>query len=384
MNQETREMRVAVLIDAENVASKYISIILNEANSLGNIIIKRIYGDWTSQQMGAWRRVILDNSVQPIQQYSNVSGKNSSDSALIIDAMDLLYQGRLDCFCIVSSDSDFTRLAARLRESEMYVLGMGERKTPQSFISACNKFSYIDLLYAASLPEVKPAAKNADKAQEKNGSAGKSTSDKASQKKNGADKGAADKNGTDKSAADKNGTDKAAADKNGTDKAAAEKSSSGKAAGKGRGKTAKSAKANGRTAADTLKTDSAAEFPPASAEQAPALQDLSPVLSEQSADAGQADELPGSDGQDEAAGSVEAKGGTQLAVIRRALAAIADENSDDDGWISSSLLGNLLGKQYPDFDVRNFRFKKFVPFVASLGIFERRREALNVFFRLKS
>ena len=131
MPNEMKEMRVAILIDAENVAPKYISIILNEANNLGNIIIKRIYGDWTSQQMASWRNTILDNSVQPIQQYSNVSGKNSSDSALIIDAMDLLYSHRLDCFCIVSSDSDFTRLAARLRESEMYVLGMGEQKTPQ-------------------------------------------------------------------------------------------------------------------------------------------------------------------------------------------------------------------------------------------------------------
>ena len=109
MNNEERERRVAVLIDAENIAPKYLPIVLSEANNLGSVNIKRIYGDWTTPQMGSWRNVILDNSVQPIQQYSNVSGKNSSDSALIIDAMDLLYQGRFDCFCIVSSDSDFTR-----------------------------------------------------------------------------------------------------------------------------------------------------------------------------------------------------------------------------------------------------------------------------------
>jgi len=133
MNNEERERRVAVLIDAENIAPKYLPIVLSEANNLGSVNIKRIYGDWTTPQMGSWRNVILDNSVQPIQQYSNVSGKNSSDSALIIDAMDLLYQGRFDCFCIVSSDSDFTRLAARLRESEIFVLGMGEQKTPKSF-----------------------------------------------------------------------------------------------------------------------------------------------------------------------------------------------------------------------------------------------------------
>jgi hypothetical protein len=154
-----KEMRVAVLIDAENISGKYVNVIMSEANNLGNVIYKRIYGDWTSPQMGAWKKVVLDNSIQPIQQYSNVSGKNSSDSSLIIDAMDLLYQGRVGAFCIVSSDSDFTRLASRLREAEMYVLGMGEQKTPRSFISACNKFSYLDILYTASEePAPQPAA----------------------------------------------------------------------------------------------------------------------------------------------------------------------------------------------------------------------------------
>lgn len=152
-----KEMRIAVLIDAENISGKYVNVILSEANNLGNVIYKRIYGDWTSNQMGAWKKVVLDNSIQPIQQYSNVSGKNSSDSSLIIDAMDLLYQGRVGGFCIVSSDSDFTRLASRLREAEMYVLGMGEQKTPRSFISACNKFSYLDILYSAGEQQEKSA-----------------------------------------------------------------------------------------------------------------------------------------------------------------------------------------------------------------------------------
>ena len=110
------EHTVAVLFDAENIASKYTPVILNEANALGSVIIRRIYGDWTAREMSSWKQMILDHYIQPIQQYRNVSGKNSSDSALIIDAMDLLYQGRVDAFCIVSSDSDFTRLAARLRE----------------------------------------------------------------------------------------------------------------------------------------------------------------------------------------------------------------------------------------------------------------------------
>ena len=123
---------------------------MNEANNLGNVIYKRIYGDWTMQNMSSWKDVILDNSIQPIQQYRNTTGKNSTDSSLIIDTMDLLYLGRLNGFCIVTSDSDFTRLAARLRESEMYVLGMGEQKTPRSFISACNNFTYLDILHEKS------------------------------------------------------------------------------------------------------------------------------------------------------------------------------------------------------------------------------------------
>ena len=110
------EHKVAVLFDAENIASKYTPVILNEANALGSVIIRRIYGDWTAREMSSWKQMILDHSIQPIQQYRNVSGKNSSDSALIIDAMDLLYQGRVDAFCIVSSDSPPRRPAAGVGE----------------------------------------------------------------------------------------------------------------------------------------------------------------------------------------------------------------------------------------------------------------------------
>ena len=258
------EMKIAVLFDAENIAGKYTEVILNEANNLGNVIIKRIYGDWTSRQMSSWKEVILNNSIQPIQQYSNVSGKNSSDSALIIDAMDLLYEGRVGAFCIVSSDSDFTRLAARLRESEKYVLGLGEQKTPQSFISACNKFSYIDLLYAAAQPAPPELVK----------------------------------------------------------------SSAGKSAGK-------------------IK-----KLP--EVEKAP-----------------------------------EAKAGSDLELVKRTLTELAEENSEDDGWILSSRLGELIGKKMPDFDVRNFRYKKFVQFVESLQLFETKRQAAEgekvhtIYFRVK-
>ncbi len=255
------EMKIAVLIDAENIASKYTGVIFNEVNNLGDIIIKRIYGDWTARQMISWKDIVLDNCIQPIQQYSNVSGKNSSDSALIIDAMDLLYQSKIDAFCIVSSDSDFTRLASRLRESEKYVLGLGEQKTPQSFISACNKFSYIDLLYAASrsapAEAEKPAAKTAEK--------------------------------------------------------------------------------------DVKKKEKPAEI----------------------------------------------KGGSDLQVVRQMLIELAEENSEDDGWILSSKLAELLNRKLPDFDVRNFRFKKFTRFVESLQVFETKRQSTQgeqvhtIYFRVK-
>ncbi|MFR8761844.1 MAG: NYN domain-containing protein, partial [Megasphaera lornae] len=236
------EMKLAVVIDAENISSKYIEVILSEANNLGDVIYKRIYGNWTTPQMASWRTTILDNAIQPVQQYSNTIRKNSSDSALIIDTMDLLYQSNLDGFCIVSSDSDFTRLASRLRESQKYVLGMGESKTPRSFISACNKFLYLDILVEEAEEET----------------------------------------------------------------------------------------ATGDTPTDT---DSVAAKSP---------------------EVRRTDTTPGKD----------------FIIIKQAVIKLADENSDDTGWIFSGTLGNLLSKQFSDFDVRNFGFKKFVPFIESLGIFE--------------
>lgn len=264
------EMKLAVLIDAENISSKYIEVILSEANALGNVIYKRIYGNWTMQNMSSWRDVILDNSIQPIQQYSNTVGKNSSDSSLIIDAMDLLYLERLNGFCIISSDSDFTRLAARLRESEMYVVGMGEQKTPRSFISACNKFSYLDILY--------------------------STSKKAAEQ----------------------------------------------------------------------------EEP-----EIPAKKEVNSNAEKQSA--------PSVKERKETIAAKE-KAGSNIQIIKRSLQQLTEENSDDDGWIFSGKLGGLLNKQFPDFDVRNFSYKKFVPFVDSLELFETKRDDADkklIYFKVK-
>ena len=274
-----KELKFALLIDAENISPQYVNIILSEANNMGNVIYKRIYGNWTSSQMGSWKSVILDNAIQPIQQYSNTSGKNSSDSALIIDTMDLLYRTQLDGFCIVSSDSDFTRLASRLRESDKYVLGMGESKTPRSFISACNKFLYLDVLYAESKEE-----DSANSGTEGTGSQGDAVPCGAAAGK--ASRSDSDSNG------DNNGN------------------------GRGNGKNVRA--------------------------------------------------------------------------IRRALIKLTEENSNDNGWIHSGLLGSLIIRQFPDFDVRVFGYKKFFQFIKSLNLFEihstsdpKNKTSKTYYFKLK-
>lgn len=290
MNQE---MKLAVLIDAENISSKYIDVILSEANNLGNVVYKRIYGNWTTPQMASWRNTILDNAIQPIQQYSNTIRKNSSDSALIIDTMDLLYQSNLDGFCIVSSDSDFTRLASRLRESQKYVLGMGESKTPRSFISACNKFLYLDVLW--------------EEAEEH----------------------------------DADDIEQAEHEETAPEVDAA-----------------KPEKAEAEThPAETQPSETESEHTPAPSEQTPS-----------------SGKTPGKD----------------FSTIRQALIKLTEENSDDNGWIFSGTLGNLLSKQFSDFDVRNFGYKKFVPFIESLKLFEvntftdeKNRTVKHNYFKLK-
>lgn len=149
-----KDEKLAVLIDADNVPYAHVKEMLDEIAKYGNPTIKRIYADWTKPTMSGWKNVLLENAITPIQQYSYTTGKNSSDSALIIDAMDLLYSKRVDGFCIVSSDSDFTRLATRLREAGMFVIGIGEKKTPRPFITACDKFIYIEILKKRKEPEV--------------------------------------------------------------------------------------------------------------------------------------------------------------------------------------------------------------------------------------
>ena len=248
------DSRFAVLIDADNVSVRYIKLIMDEVSKEGVATYKRIYGDWTNPALISWKSTLVDNSILPIQQYSYTTGKNSTDSAMIIDAMDILYSGSVDGFCIVSSDSDFTRLAARLRESGMTVVGMGESKTPNSFIAACNSFKYLDLLRSAEEEEPeeqqRPAVKKKPTAQKK-----------APQK-------------------------------------------------------------------------------PAKAKEEPPKEEPK----------------------------------TSLRTIRNALRTIVRENSDEDDWIFTGKVGNLLSKRYPDFDVRNFGFSKLTPFLDSLDMFEIRTE----------
>ncbi len=158
MTDKDDQSRLAVLIDADNSAPDIAEGLLREAAKYGVASIKRAYGDWTTDNLKGWKKVLLENSIQPIQQFSYTRGKNATDSAMIIDAMDLLYTGRFDGFCIVSSDSDFTRLASRIREQGLTVYGFGERKTPEPFVAACDRFIYTDVLRGGAEEEEESTA----------------------------------------------------------------------------------------------------------------------------------------------------------------------------------------------------------------------------------
>ncbi len=176
-------MRFAVLIDADNAPRDCLKSVMEEIAIYGTPTIKRIYGDWTSPNVGGWKASLLENAVTPIQQYGYTTGKNSTDSAMIIDAMDILYSGQTEGFVIVSSDSDFTRLAIRLREAGMRVIGIGEHKTPGPFIVACDKFIYIEVIRDRCKTEAKPPVeKQAPKADKKTAQKNSSNQEKAAEK----------------------------------------------------------------------------------------------------------------------------------------------------------------------------------------------------------
>ena len=305
------DLKFAVLIDADNVSDKYIKIILDEISNDGVATYKRIYGDWTKPALASWKTVLLDNSILPMQQYNYTTGKNSTDSAMIIDAMDILYSSQVDGFCIVSSDSDFTRLAARLRESGMVVVGMGERKTPKSFISACNRFKYLDILSQATSgekPEIKEVPRENKPVKEL-----------------------------------KTGLKPAAV------------------------RIGKSGEKGLLTAGDTPGNQSGKSLSPGSLPPG--------ELSSGGPGASSAQTLPDPPKPEDAQasnGNAEGadQGQTDLATIRAAIRTIVLENSDEDNWISTGTIGSLLVKRYPDFDVRNFGYSKLTPFLQSLNLFD--------------
>lgn len=304
------ELKFAILIDADNIAEKYVKIILDETTKNGVATYKRIYGDWTNPQLGSWKSVLLDNSIIPIQQYGYTSGKNSTDSAMIIDAMDILYSGHVDGFVLVSSDSDFTRLATRLRESGMVVIGMGENKTPKPFIAACNQFKYLDILFSNAQEEEKEE-KESMPAEESASTAIQVVRERPIYSSDDLH------------------------DPIGFGMPIRTRGSSGGGSSSNRGK-------------------------------------------------GRSQNQNGSEIQNSASGSGQgSRSGkrpgppqpqTDLESIKKDLRKLVEECSDEDGWIYSGALGNQIAKRFPDFDVRNYGFNKFTPFMESLGIFDVKRE----------
>jgi len=178
---EAKDLKLAVLIDGDNIPSAYVKEMMEEIAKYGNPTIKRIYGDWTKPHLNKWKKILLENAITPIQSYSYTVGKNSTDSAMIIDAMDILYSQKVTGFCIVSSDSDFTRLATRLREAAMTVIGIGEKKTPNPFIVACDKFIYLEIL--KNQVEAAQAEEEEEEAAKKSTTTGKGATRKTTTKR---------------------------------------------------------------------------------------------------------------------------------------------------------------------------------------------------------
>ncbi|MDY2776779.1 MAG: NYN domain-containing protein [Collinsella sp.] len=329
MNNEP-DLRFAILIDADNVSEKYIKVILEEVANFGVATYKRIYGDWTSPRLASWKSCLLDHSIIPMQQYSYTFGKNATDSAMIIDAMDILYSGTVDGFAIVSSDSDFTRLVARLRESGMVVIGMGEQKTPRPFISACNQFKYLDLLLAARKAEEDLSEEDEEEA----------TSEGGARKRRRSRRG-------------------------------------------GRRSRSKVDVGPDPLADDFVASDCTDEGDPTEANdgvgasQRPRRRpgDRGAILSELEDQEGEPDDIDSPE-EDESEPEFDfgemskADRRRHMRKIRETINAIVDSFSDDDGWVSLGQLGDQLGKRIPDFDVRNYGFKKLRPFLKSLGVYE--------------
>lgn len=348
MNNEP-DLRFAILIDADNISEKYIKVILEEVANSGVATYKRIYGDWTSPRLASWKSCLLDHSIIPMQQYSYTFGKNATDSAMIIDAMDILYSGTVDGFAIVSSDSDFTRLVARLRESGMVVIGMGEQKTPRPFISACNQFKYLDLLYAArkaeeELPEDEDDAEEAPRRRRRGRRGGKRANRGRSEQALPADlEDAAPASAAHVDAAD-DSSDAALADPVEGDAPKPRRRPGDRGAGHADAGV-RDAEDDELVGANSFELDSDADL------------DVDDELDEQDGDVAFG-EMSKADRR------------RHMRMIRETINAIIDKFSDDDGWVSLGKLGDQLGKRLSDFDVRNYGFKKLRPFLKSLGVYE--------------
>ena len=465
-----QDLKYAVLIDADNISNKYVKLILDEVANYGVATYRRIYGDWTDQRLSSWKSVLLDNSISPIQQYGYTVGKNSTDSAMIIDAMDILYSGSVNGFCIISSDSDFTRLVVRLRESGMNVIGMGESKTPRSFIAACNQFKYLDKLYQTSQKAERKARRKSPKSS--SGSSGNSGNagnggntagvpailpsgssfgsnqltvinnyavaggrrrqgkdirdgkdiirdDRGKDARDGKDirddKGRDVRDGKDirddrgrdardgKDIRDDKGRDardgKDIRDDKGRDARDGKDVRDDKAKDARDGKDLRESKdvKEAKTARDTREgrgakdnKDSKKKTTKSSKSRGDDMINIDYTGVEGvSVDPAPADDLLA--GQFDAAASLEeafspdkdqaidseelhednaGDSTTDLEEITAAIEAIVEEGSDDDGWLFSANLGNILAKRYPDFDVRNYGYTKLTPFIESLGAFD--------------
>ena len=246
MEQIEDKKQFAVLIDSDNISAKYAASIFNEIENYGYASFRRIYGNWSGKSNGWKVQVLLENSITPVQQFSYTTGKNSTDMAMVIDAMDILYSGKVDGFCLVTSDSDFTRLAMRLREENMYVIGMGKKQTPKAFVAACNRFKFVDLINEeVAKQEIEKKVK--------------------------------------------------------------------------------------KTAAKKTKTKP----------------------------------------------KIEQNSTTPLEEVKRAIAKIIEDNSDENGWLLASLVGNRLQNKYSDFDYRNYGYKSFTDFLNKTGFETKSIQDLN-------
>lgn len=301
------DKKFAILIDSDNVSHKYIKIIVDEITNVGVPTIKRIYGDWTSGKTH-WKNVLLEYALTPMQQYNYTTGKNSTDSAMIIDAMDILYTGDVDGFCIASSDSDFTKLATRLREAGKIVIGMGEKHTPQPFVKACSQFKYLDLI----------AANNSEKSTKTTTKNSKTTTKTATVKADTTTK----------------------AEKSKSDTTAKKKKSKAKSNGKETAVETKSA--TSEAVVQTTETTPIAETKVTEATTPMPIEAVNELDSQSSA--------------------------TPIEEIHKTILAIIEDSDEESGLILASKVGTILQNRFSDFDVRNYGCKKMTDLLKKLKI----------------